>query len=100
MEGSVVEGGGERRVAARRRVIGDAFAECGSADVVAGDLAIPDIDCDGGGIVEVAGEKVRNAFNTGHKPIGRFGDAGVEIDPFSLLPKWQQPRKTAGRQRT
>jgi len=22
-------------------------------------------------------------------------DAGVEIDPFSLLPKWQQPRKTA-----
>jgi len=22
-------------------------------------------------------------------------DAGVEIDPYSLLPKWQQPRKTA-----
>jgi hypothetical protein len=22
-------------------------------------------------------------------------DAAVEIDPFSLLPKWQQPRKTA-----
>jgi cysteine synthase A len=22
-------------------------------------------------------------------------DAGVEIDPYSLLPKWQQPRKSA-----
>ncbi len=27
--------------------------------------------------------------------IGVRFDAGVEIDPYSLLPKWQQPRKTA-----
>jgi cysteine synthase A len=29
------------------------------------------------------------------KSCGAAFDAGVDLDPYSLLPKWQQPRKSA-----